>query len=65
MTEQTQYLVTWEVDVWAKTPKDAAKQARRDQTRKGTTATVFTVANESGVSEIDLLHDTENRREAS
>ena len=40
--------VTWEVDVDADTPKDAARQALAIQRRADSTATVFDVTDESG-----------------
>jgi hypothetical protein len=37
------YLVTWEIEVKADNPVDAAEQARAAQTKPGTRATVFQV----------------------
>lgn len=39
----TLYRVTWEIDVEADTPREAAIKARDYQTKPGTTATVFDV----------------------
>lgn len=38
-----QHRVSWEIDVDAKDPRDAAQQARDAQLRPGTLATVFSV----------------------
>jgi hypothetical protein len=38
------YRVRWEIEVEAETPLAAAEKARRYQTKPGTTATVFEVA---------------------
>jgi hypothetical protein len=40
------YLVSWEIEVKAGTPVEAAKQARAAQTRPGTRSTVFQVYSE-------------------
>jgi hypothetical protein len=39
-----EYRVTWEIDVEADSPRQAAEKARAAQVRPGTIATVFTVA---------------------
>lgn len=60
----TNYLVTWEIDTFdARTPLDAALNARAAQIRPGTTATVFTVTDKSsGASfSVDLDEGTTNR----
>jgi hypothetical protein len=45
MTEDvTRYRVRWEIEVEAATPLTAAEKARFYQTKPGTTATVFEVA---------------------
>jgi hypothetical protein len=45
MTEDARlYRVRWEIEVEAETPREAAEQARHYQTKPGTTATVFAVA---------------------
>lgn len=46
MTEPTNYRVSWEIDVLASSPEEAAREARAAQTRPGTMATVFTVQGE-------------------
>lgn len=53
-----QYRVTWKIDVWAKSPKDAARQARKAQ-EPGTEALFFEVENpKTGYKELfDLLYD--------
>jgi hypothetical protein len=38
------YWVLWEIEVEAETPRKAAERARHFQTKPGTTATVFDVA---------------------
>ena len=40
----TLYRVRWEIEVEAETPLQAAQKARHYQTKPGTTATVFAVA---------------------
>jgi len=40
------YRVTWEIDVEASSPQEAARQARHHQTKPDTTATVFDVHRE-------------------
>lgn len=42
------YRVAWFIDVDASTPRDAAERARAAQTRPGTTAVVFEVAEVTG-----------------
>jgi hypothetical protein len=45
MTEDARlYRVRWEIEVEAETPREAAERARHYQTKPGTTATVFEVA---------------------
>ena len=45
MTEDVKlYRVRWEIEVEAETPREAAERARHHQTKPGTTATVFKVA---------------------
>ena len=45
MTEDVKlYRVRWEIEVEAATPHEAAEKARYYQTKPGTTATVFEVA---------------------
>lgn len=52
----SEYLVTWEINICAKTPEDAARQAFEIMQRQGTTATVFNVVNSNGDSvSVDLL----------
>jgi hypothetical protein len=40
------YFVSWEIEVKAENPVEAAKQARAAQTRPGTRSTVFQVYSE-------------------
>lgn len=52
------YRITWEIDVFAPTPRDAARQAFGHMQRPGTTATVFDVADSRGnLTRVDLLDD--------
>jgi hypothetical protein len=45
MTEDVKlYRVRWEIEVEAETPREAAERARHYQTKPGTTAAVFEVA---------------------
>jgi hypothetical protein len=58
------YVVTWEIDLEAETPEDAARQARAAQTRPDTLATVFTVTDVDGnQTQVDLteLDELETR----
>jgi hypothetical protein len=49
------YTVTWEIDVDAKTPKEAAREALKIQRDPNSTATVFSVSNQKGtIHTIDL-----------
>lgn len=50
-----EYLVTWQMDVKARTPQAAAIEAHQAQRRRGTLATVFDVTNSKGkIKRIDL-----------
>jgi hypothetical protein len=50
-----QYRITWEIDVEADTPQDAARKALRIQRKRDSIATVFDVTDEAGrTSTIDL-----------
>jgi hypothetical protein len=50
------YRVTWEIDIDAVDPLDAARQARAHQVREGTSAKVFDVIDEDGgITRIDLF----------
>lgn len=49
------YLVTWEIDIFADSPEDAAKQAREIQLDRTSLATHFTVRDPRGaIKEVDL-----------
>lgn len=51
-----EYSVTWQIDVTASTPEEAARKARQYQTDPNTTATVFDVTGEDGeTTRVDLL----------
>jgi hypothetical protein len=58
------YRVSWEIDVYADNPEDAAKEARSCQA-PGTTALVFSVCDKiSGtITEIDLEKDPLSEKE--
>jgi len=52
--------VTWDIDIWADSPKEAAQKARQTQLTPDNTATVFTVTPEDGDPvQVDLLEDEE------
>jgi hypothetical protein len=54
----TEFRVTWEIDIEAETPKQAAEQAFAIQQDPETMATVFAMTDPAGVTtEIDLLDD--------
>jgi hypothetical protein len=50
------YHVVWEIDLYAQSPRDAAKEAQAIQQDKDTVATVFDVTEEDGnkIVRIDL-----------
>ena len=48
------YRVTWNIDIEADTPEDAARQAREIQLDPTSMATVFDVASHDGTTRIDL-----------
>jgi hypothetical protein len=54
------YRVVWEIDIYAQSPREAAKEARAIQQDKDSTATVFDVAEEDGdkTVRIDLGEDS-------
>lgn len=58
------YLVSWEIEVTAENPVDAARQARAAQAQPGTRSTLFCVHNESTDEPIrvDLTAIAEERR---
>ncbi len=45
-----QYIVTWEMDVEAKTPEQAAQEAWRTMRKPNSAANVFNVVDEEGNS---------------
>ena len=60
--EKCSFLVTWEVDMYAETPADAARMAFAIMKKPGTTATVFKVFDEEGESTIvDILEEEDER----
>ena len=56
----TDYHVVWEMDAFdVDTPREAAKQVREAQVRKGTWSVVFNVTDMQGnVTRVDLLEDS-------
>lgn len=54
MAKEVQYFVTWEMDIWARSPKEAAKKALRVHRNPESTATVFKVASSKRVTTVDL-----------
>jgi hypothetical protein len=53
------YRVSWEIDIDADSPREAAERALEIQRRPDSIATVFTVRDESGESiEVDLGEDS-------
>ena len=48
------YLVTWEIELSATDPADAARQARAIQIDPTSRATVFTVHGDGGAEQVDL-----------
>lgn len=52
------YLVTWEIEIEASSPKEAAKEALRIQRNPESIATVFDTFDEDGEKvSVDLLND--------
>lgn len=52
------YVVTWEIDADAHSPREAAEWARQQQIRPDTTAVVFGVTDEDGETvRVDLLEE--------
>ena len=55
---QQRYLVMWEMDIYAETPREAAEQAWGHMRAPDSTANVFTVIDKNGVETIiDLLEE--------
>ncbi len=55
---QHHYLVTWEMDIYAETPREAAEKAWGHMRAPGSTANVFEVIDDKGVGTIiDLEED--------
>jgi len=56
------YRVTWKIDIYAGSPKEAAQEARNIQLNEESTATVFNVVDDDGEkTEIDLWDDYERK----
>ena len=52
------YLVTWEMDIYAETPREAAEKAWGHMRAQDSTANVFAVVNKDGDTTIvDLLEE--------
>jgi hypothetical protein len=55
------YNVSWEIDIDADSPREAAEKARAIQLRDASTATVFMVFNDRGDGvQVDLLEEDED-----
>ena len=66
MSDQEDYHVSWDIDLVADSPMDAARQALRIQRDPDSIATVFDVTNEEGdIERIDLTAATESAEEIS
>ena len=66
MSNQKDYHVSWDIDLVADSPMDAARQALRIQRDRDSIATVFDVTDEEGNTErIDLTEATESAEEIS
>ena len=58
---QHRYLVTWEMDIYADSPREAAEKAWDHMRAQGSTANVFTVFNKDGDKTIvDLLEEQQS-----
>lgn len=57
---QQRYLVIWEMDIYAETPREAAEKAWGHMQAPNSTANVFTVFNKDGDKTlVDLLEEQE------
>jgi hypothetical protein len=54
MKEKKLYTVQWEIELFARCPKDAAREARKIQMDPNNRADHFTVHNDDRTKEIDL-----------
>jgi hypothetical protein len=55
------YSVSWEIDIDADSPREAAEKARAIQLREGSIATVFMVFNDRGDGvQVDLLEEDDS-----
>ncbi len=53
--KQTEYTVTWTINLEADNPQEAAEMARHYMTRPDTTATVFEIIGNRITTTVDLL----------
>lgn len=62
MKKEKQFLVMWEIDIFAETPREAAEKARTIQLDANSTATVFEVieSDSAHMHHIDLLEEEDN-----
>ena len=62
-----EYLVTWEINIEAATPEDAARIARQAQTDPGSYATVFDVCrcDDGEIRRVDLTELDQNEAAAA
>lgn len=58
MSDQKEYLVTWQIEVYADTPEDAARQALAIQRDSGSLATCFTVAEKTPDGDLFIEDET-------
>ena len=58
MKAAQRYLVTWEMDIYAETPREAAEKAWGNMRHPNSTTNVFTVFNKDGDKTlVDLLEE--------
>ena len=63
MIQKRRFRVIWEIDVWASSPGDAAKEARRIQTDPESHALVYDVFRRARGDRVDLLTGVTERLE--
>jgi hypothetical protein len=58
---QYRYLVTWEIDIYADSPREAAEKAWGHMRAPDSTTNVFNVVNRDGdKTRVDLMEDEED-----
>lgn len=58
MSDQKEYLVTWQIEVLADSPEDAARQALAVQRDPGSLATYFTTAEKTPEGDLFIENET-------